>query len=73
MPTSPDVVVCAFDFLEFVRGTGNAFQPASVSVQMDGLTGAIGVTSFLAVSDGADFEFANIAAPTSFIGTMTVD
>ena len=73
MRTFPDVIVCAFDFLEFVRGAGDAFQPATVTLQMDGLTVAIGATGFLALSDWTDYEVTNFAAQTLSIGTMTID
>ena len=48
--TSFDEIVCAIDGLKLVRGAGDAFQPATITVQMDGLTGAICATGFFALS-----------------------
>ena len=72
MRTFPDINVCVHDYFEPVRVASDAFQPATVAVQMDGFAGAIGATGFLALSDGADCEFANVAFRAVSIGTMTV-
>ena len=61
------------NYLEHACGAGDTFQPATVTVNMDGLTGAIGATGLLALSDGTGSEATNVASPTVFIGTMTID
>ena len=64
--------MCVHDYFEPVRVASDAFQPATVAFQIDGFAGAIGATGFLALSDGADCEFANVAFRAVSIGTMTV-
>ena len=73
MRTFFDVIMGAIDYLQSARGARDTFQPATVTVNVDGLTGAIGATGPLTVSDGAGSEVTNVAAPAVSIGTMTVD
>ena len=73
MRTYFDEIVCAYDDLKSVRLAGDVFQPATVTIQMDGFAVRISATGFLALSGGADCEVANVAARAVSIGTMTVD
>ena len=73
MRTFPNVIVGTIDYLESVRFAGDTFQPATVTVNMDGFAGAIGATGLLALSVGAGMEVTNVAAPTVSVGTMAVD
>ena len=73
MRTFPNVIVGTIDYLESVRFAGDTFQPATVTVNMDGFAGAVGATGLLALSVGAGMEVTNIAAPAVPIGTMAVN
>ena len=72
MRTSPDIIVCVHDYLKPVRVASHAFQPAKVTIVINRFAGAIGATSFLALIEGTDCEFANVAFQAVSIGTVTV-
>ena len=71
--TSLDEIVCIFVYPKFVCGAGDAFQPATITKELDGFAGAFSATGLFALSGGLDYEATNVVAPTVSIGTMTVD
>ena len=73
MRTSLDEIVCILEYPKFVCGADDAFQPATITKELDGFAGAFGATGLFARSGGADHQATNVVAPAISVGTMAVD